>query len=122
MEYGGDIMANTFPTSVQPVYPVNRKTKMRALTARFGDGYSQRAEDGINATVYSWDVTYENLTTAEKDTIVNFLEGEKGVNVFLWTPPRESTQYKVICQEWNTQLVEAVYWNVTATFTREFDQ
>lgn len=114
-------MPNTFPSTVQPTFPVKTSTKMRLRKAKFGDGYSQRSEDGINAEAVSWSLVFENLTTAEKDTVVNFLKAEKGVNVFFWTPPQTATQYKVTCEEWDAELVDAGYWSVTATFNREFD-
>ena len=59
---------------------------LRILKAQFGDGYQQRAGDGINAIVQSWPVQF--IGKPEKiAAIANFLKERAGYKAFHWTPP-----------------------------------
>lgn len=58
----------------------------RTLNARFGDGYAQRAGDGINTRIESWPLTF--IGTPEKmQEIKDFLDRHAGYKSFLWKPP-----------------------------------
>jgi phage-related protein len=59
----------------------------RVLIAKFGDGYEQRASDGINTTQEEWSLTWKNRTAAEANKWLAFMELHKGVTVFEWYPP-----------------------------------
>jgi len=58
----------------------------RTLSAQFGDGYSQEAEDGINARGESWPLEFFG-TEQELLPIKEFLDRHGGWKRFLWTPP-----------------------------------
>lgn len=55
------------------------------LRARFGDGYEQRAPDGINTERQTWPLTFKG-PVAEITPIIQFLRRNRHVS-FLWTPP-----------------------------------
>lgn len=68
--------------------PVNARTP-RVLSARFGDGYEQRSEDGIHADLQSWRVSFDPILTSEADAIEAFLVQNQCATIpFNWTPPR----------------------------------
>lgn len=94
--------------------------KPKVTMATFGDGYSQRLSFGLNPLAKEWDLTFTNqdLTTAAE--IISFLETRNGVDMFTWTPP-ESTEVKVICQEWNEQYASPISRTITAKFVQVFD-
>ncbi|VVE28143.1 phage tail protein [Pandoraea pneumonica] len=83
-------------TFTWPVRPdVQGQVTFRTLTAQFGDGYSQQADDGINVEKQSWPVTLVG-TTAELEPVKDFLRRHRGVTRFYWTPPDHSKGiYKV---------------------------
>lgn len=58
----------------------------RVLSAGFGDGYSQRVEDGINTRTESWPLSFTGRR-AYMDPIKAFLDRHGGARSFLWTPP-----------------------------------
>lgn len=71
---------------------------LRQLTAQFGDGYQQRAPDGINAITLQYNLTYKDRTKDIIEALVNFFEGTDSPNpnplfqrnateAFFWTPP-----------------------------------
>lgn len=103
-------------------------TKPKNLVARFGDGYSHRVADGINNVVREWDVTFINQPLSVASAIVTFLEtaglGDTalyGNTYFLWTPPDEQTQYKVICEDFSVEYASAISRTITAKFIQVYD-
>lgn len=61
-------------------------TRFAVLQAQFGDGYAQRAEDGINNLADTWPLTFAGRA-AYVLPIKQFLDRHKGARSFLWTPP-----------------------------------
>ncbi len=59
----------------------------RVLTAKFGDGYSQRAADGLNTLLRKWTVLFNNRSQTDCDAIEAFLVAQGGCLAFNWTPP-----------------------------------
>lgn len=61
-------------------------TRFRTLKAAFGDGYTQRAADGINPRADSWPLEFSG-TQVDIEPIKQFLDSLAGYKTFLWTPP-----------------------------------
>lgn len=110
----------TFPLDLGPTTSSSKTTKAKVLKAEFGDGYGQRAGDGINSVREQWQVSWVGLTRTEANTVENFLRARKGFEAFLWTSPGGS-QKKWVCEEWNRTLGSAVNDDVSATFVEVFD-
>jgi phage-related protein len=91
------------------------------LETKFGDGYRQRAADGINNVEQSWSLTWEHLTETEKETIEAFLLARGGWESFDWTPPGAASASRWTCPKWGFTDTGAAYWTCTATFRKEFD-
>lgn len=102
-----------------PDFNSSESSQPRVLEAKFGDGYSQRVGDGINIRPREWALSFTNRTTAEKDTIVNFLVARNGIESFDWTPPSGATG-KFLCRSWQVTPVNATMWTIQATFTEVF--
>lgn len=104
--------------------PAKGYTKTPSVALRqisFGDGYSQRAPKGINNITYTWSVTFVNRPYAEANAIEDFFIDKGGWAHFLWTPPDEVVQYKVICRNWGSTITSPISKTITATFTQVFD-
>ena len=54
----------------------------RVLVAQFGDGYSQRIEDGINSIGEKFNASFNKRPKVEIDNIVKWFESNKGVKPF----------------------------------------
>lgn len=90
--------------------------------AQFGNGYSQRAPDGLNNNPQMWNVAFLGRSySAEIDLIDAFLAALNGTDYFLWTPPRGGSQIKVICPKWSRRPTKGPYDDLTATFEQVFD-
>lgn len=61
------------------------KVRLRMNQAQYGDGYSQRAGDGINGKSQTWNLTFKG-NAARIDAIRAFLDARGGWQSFFWTP------------------------------------
>ena len=114
-------MADTFP-SISPSYGSAGDTGFRVLEANFGDGYSQRAADGLNSVGRVWSLTWENRPDADIATIYDFLIDKLGFEAFLWTAPDEAAPRKWICGEDISKTPVATgYATIRCEFEEVFD-
>lgn len=74
----------------------SKTVKFRTIKASFGDGYSQRAADGINSKVDSWEVRWGALTREEMSTIESALDSIGGHGIIKWTPCGETVEKRFI--------------------------
>ena len=93
----------------------------RVLETKFGDGYRQRAADGINTLEVVWNVEWPNITSAQADSLEAFFEAKAGWQAFLWTPRRKSAPWVWTCNKWSRMPDVGDLTDMTATFRREFD-
>jgi phage-related protein len=95
--------------------------KPRVRRADFGDGYSQRSGDGLNALGRKVEINFTNLELSEGKTIEAFFEERAGYKPFLWTFPHETTPRQWICTEWRKNLSAPRTYSVSAAFEETFD-
>jgi phage-related protein len=110
-----------FPAVSAPVAGSSVSPEVRVLKASFGDGYSQRAADGINNVVDKYQLTWENVDRSEANVIDNFLRARAGVEFFTYTMPGQTTPRKWLCEQWTRNHITAVLDTVQATFIECFD-
>lgn len=112
---------NTFPDASIPVDWGQPKTTTPKVTeAQFGDGYSQRAADGINTLRAVYNVAATAITLVDATTMSDFLDARLGVEAFLWTPPNESEQV-FTSPTWRVTPTGAGFANFSARFIKQFD-
>lgn len=104
-----------------PSKAFSKSAKTRVITAQFGDGYSQRIPDGINSVVREWNISFNNNSIIQINSIEDFFNLHKGSTPFLWIPPGESVQYTVICPEWTRTYNSHLSATISAKFTQVFD-
>lgn len=54
---------------------------------QFNNGYTQRAEHGINTALRTWTPTWSVLSTEQADILEAFLVERRGVHPFWWNLP-----------------------------------
>jgi phage-related protein len=111
----------TFPSFRAPSGGASETVEPRVLEAEFGDGYFQRAGDGLNALGSEFTVVWDNLEADEADTLVDFLRARAGVEVIDWTPPRYDAAIKVVAPRWTRTANLAGFDTVAVTFRQVFD-
>lgn len=111
----------TITFTALPSYGTSSTRQPKVKAVRFGDGYEQRIQDGINSDKQVWSLQFTNRDSADIDSIESDLASLKGVDYFLWTPPRSSTQGKYICRSWQRQIAVGTTDSLTATFEQVYD-
>ena len=111
----------TFP-AFTPSYGSAGVTDFRVLRADFGDGYSQRAVDGLNNAKITWALTFEMLLDADAKTINDFLVDKGGATAFTWTAPNESSSREWVSDSPNlTPIPGGTRTTLTVNFEEVFD-
>lgn len=114
---------DNFPATPSPSFPVDFDEAPRVLETVFGESYRQEAIDGLHAHEEgSVSLTWEHLTTAEKDTLLSFLRDHKGVQRFSYLAPGQDDPKIYICRSWRPTFVSHNVWTLRARFERRFDE
>ncbi|AKF98714.1 TPA: phage tail protein [Pseudomonas aeruginosa] len=93
-------------------------TDYATLNRKFGDGYEQVAENGLNNVAQSWNISISG-TGAKIKEIRNFLDRHAGAKSFLWTPPLgELGFYRGTAPSISGGGGD--YYTLTATFTQAY--
>ncbi len=92
----------------------------RTLTAKFGDGYAQTADDGINPGSQSWPLEFFGVS-AYIQPIKQFLDQHRGSRAFLWTPPMGQPTAWLIGKGYTLQPHGADLFTLAVTF-EEFNR
>lgn len=109
----------TFP-SYKPLYGASKSSAPKVSTTRFGDGYEQRVQFGLNRDPKEWTLEW-NLSETESDEVETFLEARAGTESFDWTPPDTNTSYKWICSTWQKTIDQPFRATIRATFRQVFE-
>jgi phage-related protein len=114
---------DTLTISVDDSSPPHGENNARVLRTDFGDGYSQRAAQGINNVDKIWNITSIPYSSSDAQTFDEFFRTHGGYTAFYWTPPGHSEPLKFTCSKWSLNGVQGsnLYYRVTATLRREFD-
>jgi phage-related protein len=91
---------NTFTPAHAPDVGLSGSAKFRILESQFGDGYKQRAGDGINTLEKKYNLSWNNLPNDDIDDIIEFLDGQKGYIAFNYTLPNATASQKFICKDY----------------------
>lgn len=110
----------TFP-DIEANYGASKQAQPNVRVAQFGSGYSQRSTFGINQDKKVWQLTWQNRSAADANTIEDFLEARAGVEAFDWSPPDDTDTYKWICTSWTKTMPYSNLFNITATFEEVFE-
>jgi len=98
----------TFPATIKPHLSSTLDREYKVLTSGFGDGYEQRAADGINNQRDKWNLVFK-LSAADFATVKAFLDARQGYEEFTWTPPVASNANKWVCKEYSVSRPGVIY-------------
>jgi phage-related protein len=104
----------TWTPDKEPTGTVTFRTK----SSKFGDGYEQRTQDGINNKSESWPLTF----TGQRARIIeirDFLDRQAGATPFYWTAPlAEQALYR--CSSYQPRSLGGGVYTLSATFEQAF--
>lgn len=105
----------------EPDYGLNASPTFRIRRAQFGDGYEQRAPDGLNHVRRSWSVTWSVISEDEKTALMSFFAQMAGVYSFYWVIPDTFENVRVTCEDPSATFDSFSNHTVTATFKEVLD-
>ena len=118
----------TGSTYATPDKQLTKTSNPRVLTAKFGDGYEQRAVDGINNLNETYNLTFKTRLKAEIDYIVAFLDSKQNVTKFTLTLPDTNNttrtgerDVKVVAEEYSTVYEYDDFYTLNLTLRRVFE-
>lgn len=120
-------MADDFTTWC-PTVPLSVSNEWRMNVAQYGDGYQQRALDGINALNQTFSVSYENRPQKMIEAMVAYLTTNKA-KLFPFRHPVTGVITNVFCDSWDVEwgLVmwdargyRSAYGTLSADFNRAY--
>ncbi|WP_419689148.1 phage tail protein [Burkholderia theae] len=93
-------------------------TTLRVRKAEFGDGYTQRAGDGLNNRLTPYNLRF--VGKADKiSAILAFLDAHAGAVSFFWTPPLRP-QARFVCEKYTEPVKNGNVYTITAQFEPTF--
>jgi len=116
-------MAQTLPLTNKITNKSTKKVKNRILEAKFGDGYRQVANDGLNSSIDTWKIQYAPLSGAELATLDTFLSSVGVTNWFTWVPIGETItkKWRIDKDSINRKLLNTSTYMVSFSITQCFD-
>tara|TARA_Y100000385_G_C12952767_1_gene576211 strand:+ start:162 stop:608 length:447 start_codon:yes stop_codon:yes gene_type:complete len=111
---------STDSTTVDFAFDKNtqRKTKIRVLTAGFGDGYEQRIRNGINSKEETFSVTFNNRSNEEIQVLSAFLDNKAGANFDITF---NGETLKVTSEEYSTTYNQTSIHSLTTELRRVYE-
>lgn len=95
--------------------------EVRVLEKRLGDGYTQRAADGLNNVALKYEAVWSGVTPREADELLSFLGSRAGVEPFkVEKLPGLLSKKRWICKDWSEEWISATRRNVRAMLEEDF--
>lgn len=104
-----------------PEWSLRCTHKPAVLQMKFGNGYSQRAQDGINNDPRVFMLVFQSRSDTEAQAIEDFLSSHGGWQAFYWSPVPNQAQATFICQNFQRIPTAHNLNTVNATFEEEFE-
>ena len=97
-----------------PLENARGRARFRIRKAQFGDGYTQRAGDGLNPRDKPWELRFRGRGSYIAP-IREFLDAHAGVVAFLWTP-QGGVPGLYVCEEYEETALVNNRFEIAATF------
>lgn len=113
---------DTFSPAIQPsLSGTNKQTTAAVNIAQFGDGYSQRARDGINSISRKLNLSWENLAFDQASDLDDFFSSHGGDEAFLYQIAGDTVQRMWTCASWQNGYEGGASGSYSATLQEVFD-
>lgn len=96
--------------------------KFRTIKSQFGDGFGQRTPDGLNSRVEMWNLTWENITSSDKATLIAVFDAAGSSEYMTWTTPDGLAGKWIIGENGYTKNTKGgSVWTVSVSLEQVFD-
>lgn len=97
------------------------KTRVQNMkTVQFGNGYAQSKPFGINSIRDEWNISYPNLTSSERTTLVSVLDSVGSWDYVTWTAFGDSTEKKWKLPSGWSERYDGNHYHITFTLQQTF--
>lgn len=104
----------------KPSYSSQVVHQPRIIRIKFGNGYEQRIEDGINTNLINLDLTFENRDETEAVAILHFLSQRNSKESFIFNVPtaysKSTFSTRFLCSSWNSTYNFYNNYSIRTTF------
>jgi phage-related protein len=107
--------------AIELSYGTDMSQDFRVRRVNFGDGFSQRSVDGLNAQPQSWRLVWEHIPDSQAETLRTFFAGLAGTGIIDWTPFGQSTALKWTGNNFSSKPSGTLISDCSVTLTQEFD-
>lgn len=113
-------MDDEFPIDIpNPDWGLEAKYEFTITKVQFNNGYTQRAEKGINTAMRTWSPSWTNLTEEQANRVEKFLVDRRGVHPFWWNLPDGERVWVVSGTSVSKKHDNYDGFSITATFSEE---
>jgi phage-related protein len=106
----------------KPSYNAKINLKPRIKINRFGNGYEQRVNDGINNNLIELSLKFDNRSEIEAVSILHFLNARNAQESFIYNLPTiyakssSNLSTEFVCPEWSPTYISYNNYSIEATF------
>jgi phage-related protein len=112
-------MTVAFNPSINPSMPLVESVSHRVNKTPFGDGYVQRAADGLNSEVEAVELVWDHANLVERDELLAFLKARGGVEPFTCTFLTSTASF--VCEGYSSSKNTANSYTVRAELEQVFE-
>jgi phage-related protein len=120
---GDDNMASTMPLTINPTFDrTSKAARPRRLEANFGNGYRQRAGDGLNPVELELNLGWVGSNTNIDELLTHF-EERAGYQSFTIEDAliADDVTYKWTCDDWSYKHISDTIMTLDAILRKEND-
>lgn len=109
-----------------PSVPLANATRMsfdfKLRHTRFENGDGDPRPNGEEPIAQVWDVVWEDITTAQHVSLLNFFIGRANTAPISWTPPGQTTSLLFVAtSDYTASYIGYEQWNANVTLEQIFD-
>tara|TARA_R100000388_G_scaffold91229_1_gene73143 strand:- start:507 stop:860 length:354 start_codon:yes stop_codon:yes gene_type:complete len=107
---------------LSPDFGISIERNPKTITVSFGDGMEQRLTEGLNQNPRKIALNFKNITEAQSDTLINFLNLRiTNGDSFDFTPPNDTVGKFIIDGNYKKTINFANLADVSVTFREVFE-
>jgi phage-related protein len=110
-------IASTYKVKVGNGGSLDQSFTYRRKAVSMDDGYEQRTRVAINNIKRSWSITFTDLTTTQKDTLIGILNTAGGVDALDWVAPGDSIARKWLVTDSKVKYYDGIFWEISASMS-----
>lgn len=114
-------LINGDPDTLDLSYGSDMSQDYKVRRVDFGDGYSQRAQAGLNSKPQRWRLVWSGISDADAEMLRLFFEAQAGVTAIQWKPYNQGQVLNWTANGWTAKPTGFLKQDCSITLSQEFD-